>query len=308
MNDTRDCIMVGGGIAGLQAAIQLGRYQAHRILVIDSGGGRSALCRGYHNLLGWPDGISGADLRRIGRRQAEQYGAEFVEDRVIRAERTQSGGFAVTGQSGETYRSRTLVLATGVTDRFPEWPGFRECFGKTAYVCPDCDGYEIIGRRTVVLGSGNPGASMALLLAKRGPSSLHYLNHERKPVSDALKRRLTDQGIAYAEEPVAEVELRQEGTIAAVRLAGGSRIEAERAFVAFGGNEVHSELAAQLGAERLENGHVLTHARSKMTNVPGLWCIGDVGVHSEQAAIAMGEGVQAAIWIHKVLMGEEYGM
>lgn len=80
-----DCIIVGGGIAGLQAAIQLGRYSSHRVLVIDSGYGRSTLCHQYHNILGFPDGISGEDLRRLGRHEATKLGTEFVEGKAVKA-------------------------------------------------------------------------------------------------------------------------------------------------------------------------------------------------------------------------------
>jgi thioredoxin reductase len=82
-----DCMIIGGGIAGLQAAIQLGRYSVHNVLVIDAGYGRSTLCRQYHNLLGFPEGISGEELRSRGRTQAKSYGVKFVQDTVIEAKK-----------------------------------------------------------------------------------------------------------------------------------------------------------------------------------------------------------------------------
>src|SRR3954449_8067559 len=96
-----DCIIIGGGIAGLQASIQLGRYM-HKVLVIDSGYGRSTLCRSYHNILGWPDGISGEELRRLGRQQAEKLGVAFVQDEVVQAvaKGTIGDGFELLGKSG----------------------------------------------------------------------------------------------------------------------------------------------------------------------------------------------------------------
>lgn len=94
-----DAIIVGGGFAGLQAAIQLGRYSAHRVLVIDAGGGRSNLCRSYHNILGWPDEVSGEELRVRGRRQAEAAGVEFILDKVITAEKNDQQ-FLLTGKQG----------------------------------------------------------------------------------------------------------------------------------------------------------------------------------------------------------------
>lgn len=112
-----DCIIVGGGIAGLQGAIQLGRYQ-HSTLVIDAQGGRSSICRSYHNLLGWPEGISGEELRAIGKKQAENLGIHFTHDEVISAEKTEKG-FLLQTIGGGTYESATLLLTTGVKDRIP---------------------------------------------------------------------------------------------------------------------------------------------------------------------------------------------
>ncbi|MDF2720749.1 MAG: dependent oxidoreductase family protein [Paenibacillus sp.] len=292
-----DCIIVGGGIAGLQAAIQMGRYD-HRTLVVDKGDGRSVLCRSYHNVLGWPDGVSGEELRRLGRKHAEQAGVIFVNDEIVRAERLERE-FALHGRNG-SYTAQNVLLATGIVDRFPDLPGLVPCLGRTVYVCPDCDGYEIVGRETIVLGSGESGAAMANLLFDR-TERIVYVNHERKPISAKLEQSLRDKGIPVIGEPIAAVLERDDGSFQGVRLANGEELAAERGFIAFGGNEVRSSLAEQLGAERHENGHIMTDARTKMTSVPHVWAAGDIGVHAEQVTIAMGEGSQAAIWIHKSL-------
>jgi thioredoxin reductase len=293
-----DCIIVGGGIAGLQAAIQIGRY-GHSALVVDKGDGRSTLCRNYHNLLGWPDGVSGSELRRLGRLHAEKYGIRFEKDEIRTGERKEEL-FVLQGDRGE-YRALTVLLATGIKDRFPDLPGLVPCLGRTVYVCPDCDGYEVRNRKTVVMGSGDPGAGMALVLSDR-TKDLVFVNHERKEVSPELAAKLREKGIETVAEPIAEVLTEGDGDLRGVKLASGGEIWAERGFIAFGGNEVRSALAEQLGAERHENGHVMTDPRTKMTTVPNLWAAGDIGVHSEQLAIAMGEGVQAAIWMHKALL------
>lgn len=295
-----DCIIVGGGIAGLQAAIQLGRYSAHDILVIDKGSGRSTLCRNYHNILGWPDGISGDELRSLGKSQAESVGVQFINDTVEKAD-IQEESFLLTGRSGNEYRGKTILLATGLTDRFPDIPGLVSTLGRTVYVCPDCDGYEVQNRKTVVLGAGNSGAGMAILLSDR-TEDLTYINHEKTRVDDKLRSQLKDKGIVYVEKTMTEVECRGDGIIKAVKLEDGTVLPAERGFISFGGNKVHSELAQQLGAELEHNKHVKADPRSKMTNVPNVWIAGDLGVHAEQTTVAMGDGATAAIWIHKVLM------
>ncbi|CAG7650399.1 NADH dehydrogenase [Paenibacillus solanacearum] len=294
-----DCIIVGGGIAGLQASIQLGRY-GHRVLVVDKGRGRSTLCRSYHNILGWPEGVSGPELRRLGQMQAGRHGVEFRTDEVIAAAKREDG-FEVAFAGGGVQPARTLLAATGIMDRFPPLPGLEACLGGTVYVCPDCDGYEVSGRQTIVLGSGEPGAGMALTL-RHWTDRIVYINHERKAIGSGRLDKLKECGIVYEEAAIAEVLAESGGSLLGVRLADGRVIEGERGFIAFGGNAVHSDWLAALGVERLENKHIVTDPRSKQTSVPGVWAAGDVGIHSEQATIAMGEGAQAAIWIHKSLV------
>ncbi|OIB02802.1 pyridine nucleotide-disulfide oxidoreductase [Paenibacillus sp. LC231] len=297
--EVKDCIIIGGGIAGLQAAIQLGRYSAYDVLVIDRGTGRSTICKSYRNILGWPDGVSGEELRGRGRLQAESVGVTFAADDIRKAERDESEYFVLIGKDGVHYRAKTLLLATGVMDRFPQLPGLMSTLGTSVFVCPDCDGYEIQDRKTVVMGSGDPGASMAVLLSER-TRDIIYINHEGEPASSEHMSQLADLGIPYIEKKV--LAIREEGGIlSAVVLEDGSIVPAERGFLSFGGNMIYSELAEQLGAELEHNRHVKTDPRSKMTSVESLWAAGDLGVHSELTTVAMGEGATAAIWINKTL-------
>lgn len=300
-----ESIIIGGGIAGLQAAIQLGRYR-HRVLVIDSGYGRSTICRSYHNVLGWPDGISGTHLRQLGRQQAESLGIHLLTDTVTKIAQDPSQGFRVSTQGNDLFTARTLLLATGIMDRIPPLPNLMPCLGLTVYVCPDCDGYEVSGRRTIVIGSGQTGVDMALTLSY-WTRDLIYVNHERKPISAELAKQLNEKQIEMIAEPVEHILCEEEGVFSGVKLEDGRTIDGERGFVAFGGNEVKSSLAEQLGIERFENKHIVADPRTKMTNVPNAWAAGDVCVHSEQVTIAMGEGSQAAIWMHKAILQEDAG-
>lgn len=293
-----DCIIVGGGLAGLQAAIQLGRYSAHQVLVIDAGEGRSTLCRTYHNILGFPDGVSGEELRERGRMQAERTGVSFEKDRIVKAGR-QGEHIQLFGTSGSEYRSKTVLLATGLTDRVPDIPGLTPTLGRTVYVCPDCDGYEIQDQRTVLLGSGEPGANMAMILIQR-TNDLLYINHEQAPISAELHRSMKEAGVRYLEAAVQEVQQIEDGHITGVLTEDGQIFESERGFIAFGGNRVHYELAEQLGAVIADNKHVEADPRS-LQAANNVWIAGDLGLHAEQATVAMGEGSIAAIWIHKAL-------
>ncbi|BDG35632.1 NAD(P)/FAD-dependent oxidoreductase [Saccharococcus caldoxylosilyticus] len=294
-----ECIIIGGGIAGLQAAIQLGRYH-HRVLVIDANNGRSTLCRAYHNVLGWPDGVSGEKLRAIGRKQAEQFGVHFADDEVIAAEK-KGNVFVLFGKSGNTYESERLLFATGVKDRIPPIPNLIPCLGTSIYVCPDCDGYEVTNKKVIVLGAGTAGANMAITLLY-WTNDIIYINHDGEELSATWQKQLQAKGIRYFREPIASVLIKEGPEFSGVRLQNGNEIFAERGFIAFGHNKVNTDLAKQLGVERLENKHIPTNPRTKQTNVPNIWAAGDIGVHSEQVTIAMGEGAQAAIWIHKSIV------
>ncbi|UVI28877.1 NAD(P)/FAD-dependent oxidoreductase [Paenibacillus spongiae] len=294
-----DCAIVGGGIAGLQAAIQLGRYRRNA-LVIDAHDGRSVLCRSYNNLLGWPEGVSGQELRELGRSQAEKLGIKFMQARVEKAER--SGElFQLTTDSGTRIQTKRLLLATGIMDRLPELPGLLPCLGRSIYVCPDCDGYEISGKRTVVLGSGQVGAEMAITLAYWS-QDLIYINHEAADIDEQQRERLQALGIDYVHEAVASL-ITDGDELRGLVLDSGRRIAADKGFVAMGGNQVRSELAQQLGVTLHDNRHILANPRTKMTNAIHVWSAGDVVAHSEQVSIAMGDGAQAAIWMHKSLLG-----
>lgn len=293
-----DCIILGGGIAGLQAAIQLGRYE-HRVAVIDANRGRSRLCHNYHNLLGWPDGISGPLLRELGEQQARLLDVEFVRDEIIRATR-EASYFVLSGRDGMAYEGRRLLIATGIVDNIPNLPGLPACLGETVFVCPDCDGYEVRRRRTIVLGRGHVGAEMALTL-RYWTDDIVFVDSADDPLDKPHRDSLSEQNCTYVHSPV--VEFHCEGAhFQGVTLADGRRINGERGFVAYGGNQVQSDLAATLGVTVGTNRHIVVDPRTKRTNQSHIWAAGDVVAHSEQVSIAMGDGSQAAIWIHKSLM------
>ncbi|TYS18697.1 NAD(P)/FAD-dependent oxidoreductase [Rossellomorea vietnamensis] len=302
MKKTYDCIIVGGGIAGLQAAIQLGRYE-HDILVVDSSDGRSSICRSYHNLLGWPDGVSGEKLRSLGRQQAEAVGVEFQSDRIVTA-RKDKGEFILDGKDGYHYVGRKLLLATGIMDNIPKIKNLLPCLGLSVYVCPDCDGYEVKNKKVVILGSGEAGAEMAQTI-HYWTDEITYINHESKEVTDETRRKLEERNIRIVEGNLSEAIVEGDSDFKGVRLKNGVEITGEKGFIAFGGNKVHTELARELGVEILDNKHINADARSKETNVEDVWAAGDIVAHSEQVSTAMGDGSIAAIWIHKKLLLEK---
>lgn len=299
MNDTYECIIIGGGFAGLQASIQLGRYK-RETLVIDSNYGRSTYCKSYRNILGWPTGISGLQLRELGKQQATEYGVSFKEDKVVSVQKKDST-FEVITEKGLIFVAKTLLLATGLLDRIPDIKYIFDCLGTTIYVCPDCDGYEISDKTVLVLGAGEAGANMALEI-KYWTNKITYINHDGKELDTEIKNKLQQNGISYKKEKIIEIKKEGDSTFKGIKLQSGETLLADRAFISFGGNQVHNELAKQLGVELLNDKHVIVNPRTKETNVSNVWSAGDLVAHSQQVTIAMGEGTQAAVWIQKRLL------
>ncbi|WP_258831141.1 NAD(P)/FAD-dependent oxidoreductase [Peribacillus frigoritolerans] len=295
-----DCIIIGGGIAGIQAAIQLGRYK-HDIIVIDSAQGRSSIAKAYHNILGWPDGVSGKQLRTLGRQHAEKFGVEFTDDTVTSLEKKQDKFFIQTKNDRE-YQAKMIFLGTGITDNIPPIKNIYSTLGTSTYICPDCDGYEIMDKQTVVLGGGNTGAGMALTLLYWSKDII-YVNHLESKIDDEYRDKLTANHIPVIEEEVCEVHVNANQELTGIELVSGKIIRAEKAFTAFKGNKLNNDLALQLGVQVNENNHVVVHPRTKETNIKGVWAGGDLVAHSEQVTISMGDGTQSAIWIHKRLLG-----
>ncbi|MDQ0230799.1 NAD(P)/FAD-dependent oxidoreductase [Metabacillus malikii] len=294
---TYDCIIIGAGIAGLQAAIQLGRYLRH-VLVIDNQNGRSNLCRGYHNILGWPEGVSGETLRELGKQQATSLGILFQQDTVSDVKKNKNE-FTLQTVKGETYHTKTVLISTGVKDNIPKIKDIEQWLGRSIYVCPDCDGYEVKDKQALVLGTGKTGANLSLTLTYF-TNRITFINHGGKVIEQEAKEKLQQKNITIIDGEIEAIVGTEE--FEGVQLANGQVINGDKAFIGFGGNKVHSEIASKLGVELLENKHILVDPRTKETNITNVWAAGDVVAHSEQVTIAMADGCQAAIWIHKRLL------
>jgi thioredoxin reductase len=311
-----DVIIVGAGAAGIQAAIHSGRYH-WRTLVIDRGKGRTFYTPVYHNLLGYPDGVSGAELLKQGRKQAEKYGVEFMWKIVTDIVQADDGWFVVRAQRRKEYRegsdghvdmvrARKVLIATGIMDRHPDVPDVYHWAGFGIYYCPDCDGYEMTDERVVVVGAGNAGPGTAQTLLQ-WTSDLAVVNIDPdKPVSDHWQERMRAEGIPIYTGPIRKLVGASRHIVEAVVLEDGTSIPCKKVFSALGMYSVHSELARKLGVETLPNGHIAVDPRTKQTNVAGVWAAGDIIAHSQQVMIAMGDGAQAAIWINKTLRQEGF--
>lgn len=288
-----DCLVIGGGPAGLTAALYLARYR-RRFMVIDAGKSRAAWIPTSHNHAGFPDGIRGKDLLARMRAQAERYGARIGSGEVLRLAK-QSDGFRATTTLGPV-AARTLLFATGIIDGIPEIPDLYGAVqaGLVRY-CPICDGYEVIGRKIAVLGSGAKACREASFI-RTYTSDLTVLN-PGAPLDRAQRDELDAAGIVLTEASVAQIAARGRGV--QVRLDGDRALDFDTLYAALG-SLPRSDLAHDIGA-KLDGAGCFVVDDHLRTSVPGAFAAGDVVSSLDQISVAMGQAAIASTAIHNAL-------
>lgn len=298
LDRARDVIIVGGGIAGLSAAIYLGRAMRD-VLVIDAGESLAMWEPEVQNYLGFPECIDGRDLLRKGREQAERYGAEFAREEIARIERRE-GRFRLKGKKSEFSCGR-LLLATGVYHLPPKIPAVDECVGKSIFFCKDCDGYRVQGKRVMILGNNNEAVEYALGVLLYTDCVTLVTNGEVPSWTERHERWMREHRLPMFVERVMRVEHR-EGMLRNVTLATGQPIAADCLFTTRG-DVFHNALARQLGAELDSEGQVVVDACQR-TSVSGLYAAGCVTPANCQMIIAAGDGAAAAQAINRDMFEE----
>ena len=294
--ETLESLVIGGGPAGLAAAIYLARFR-RRVLLVEDGNSRAARIPRSHNYPGFPDGVVGTELLAAMRRQAERYGARFATGRVEQLSRGDAG-FTARWAGGEA-SAPVVVLATGVTDNPPRMPHLADALREGALrYCPVCDGFEVIGQAVGLVADQGSDTFEAL-----------YLRHftERLtvfPVSPdvrfdaAQQRQLAGAGVVLAEEPIASIRL-WDGR---VTVRHGERETVVDSLYSALGLKVHTELAIALGAEHDRQGYLMVDHRQQ-TSVPGLYAAGDIVKGLNQISVAVGGAAKAASAIQLALLG-----
>jgi thioredoxin reductase (NADPH) len=292
-NEVFDCAIIGAGPAGLSAAIYMGRMR-RSVAVIDDDEGRSTWHQVNRNYLGFPDGVHATALREVGRTQAEKYGARFFDACAKDLEMRGHGRerqFVTTTSKG-TFLSRTLILATGVSDKFPEFEGSQACIGKSMFWCIICDGYEAIEKRVVVLGHGHRAAALALqLLAFTDQITLVAWDDELDLPEERMQA-LREHGIQVFDSGCRFYQC-STGRLESITLSDGTRVELDMLFVAQR-IEPNTQLAKKLSVECDRHGYIRTDAE-QLTNVDGFYAAGDVTrLFNHQVTCAVHEGGMAA--------------
>ena len=295
-----DCLVIGGGPAGLTAAIYLARFHLD-ILVVDGGKSRAAWIPCTRNVSGFPDGIEGTELLRRMREQACKYGAKIETEFVTKLERNEGGLFTATWGSGSA-TARTVLLATGVTNRRPpideELHDDALARGLIRY-CPICDGYEVTDKTIGVIGSDSHGVAEALFLRSYTAEITLVAPDKALRLKPEDQDKLKAAGIACVDGPTQAVAMSREFII--VETPQGTHTF-DCIYPALG-SDSHVQLAEQLGAE-LSSGNCLRVDAHMRTSVPGLYSAGDVVIGIDQISHAMGQGGVAATTIRNDLAAQ----
>ncbi len=294
-----DAIIIGGGPAGLNAALVLGRCR-RRTLLFDSGEYRNAVSRALHGYL-TRDGCDPAYLRQLGRDELTQYDSLVLRDARVVAVEALPFGFAVVAEGGERFRCRKLLLATGVVDELPDVPGLVERYGTSVHHCPYCDAWEVRDQPLAVWGRGQDGKGFALemtawsrdlILCTDGPADF----------DERDRRRLALHGVRVREERIVRLE-GPDGRLEWIVFDAGP--PEQRVALFFSTGQRHrSDFARQLGSTFAPEGCVATDEH-EATNVPGLYVAGDASRREQYVVVSAGEGALAAIAINTALIKDD---
>ena len=299
--DVYDVAIVGGGPAGLSAALWLARY-LHKVVVIDSGDPRNWETRGVNGFLG-SQGIRSPDLRGKGRDEAAKFGAKLIDGVVTDARRNGEEHFTLDLEDKSQIHARRILLAIGIKDVWPRIPGLSDCYGETAHVCPDCDGFETRNKKTVVVGKGRKAVGMALALANWTEQLVICTNGEPPELDENLTAKLKHLNIPVLDCPITCVRSNN-GEIHSIELADGMCMDCERLFFAIGQYPA-DDLGAQLKCKRDEMGLIVIDDRNH-TSVENVYAAGDIVPGPQLAIRAASDGAIAALAIHKSLTPEEH--
>ena len=289
-----DCLIVGGGPAGLTAATYLGRFR-RRVIVVDAGQSRAKLIPVSHNCPGFPDGIAGVDLLKRLRQQALMGNVELIDDTVT-ALRREGADFVATASC--PIRARAVLIATGAIDTLPDAPDVPDMIAAGSLrLCPICDAYEVIDKRVAVIGPADQAAKKAVFLRTYSSDVTLLLTETISGLDPAAGELLNGAGVTV--EECLPDSVRAEGHGALVSLPDGRTLSFDTIYPALGCT-MRSKLAIDLGAAFDEAGNLVADSHQR-TGIAGLYAAGDVVDEINQIAVAFGHAAIAAVDMHSYL-------
>jgi thioredoxin reductase len=293
-----DVVIVGGGAAGLSAALVLGRAR-RRVAVIDAGAPRNAPAAHMQGFLS-RDGLDPGELLALGREEVEGYGVSIIADSAVEIVSGDASRFRVVLREDRSVVARRLLVATGLRDELPDIPGLRERWARDVLHCPYCHGFEVRDQKLAVLG-GSPAAVRYAQIVRQWSDDLVYIAPAGS-LAAAERQQLTARGVGIAEGAAQRVIV-EDDRLCRVELDGGRTVACDALFVPprFVPN---SDLLAALGCDLDEDGWPITGGDG-LTSVAGLWVAGNVANPRAQVITAAGEGSAAAMAINADLVAED---
>jgi len=294
-----DVIIIGGGPAGLNAAVVLGRCR-RKVLLFDTGKQRNRHSHGIHNYL-TRDNILPRDFLHLSHREVRKYGVRLLHVEVSAAKKNEKGIFSVTDRKGVLYNSKKILIATGLTDTLPPLNGFEKFFGKSVFHCPYCDGWEVKDKQLGVYARNKNGFELALSLITWS-RSVTYFSDGKKTLKPEEARILKQIGI-----PVITSEIQKlqgvGGKLKNVVLKNQDICPCEALFFVNGYSQ-QSHIVESLGCI-LDKKKVVVTNRFGQTNIAGVFVAGDASRDMHFVVVAGAEGAKAGVTINKEFQKEE---
>lgn len=296
--EIHDVIIIGGGPAGLNAAVVLGRCR-RSVLLFDSGTYRNKYSHGMHNYL-TRDDIPPTDFLKICHTEIKKYGVKRIQTQIVSALKNKDGIFVARDENGELYHSKKLLVATGLSDNLPDVEGFKTYYGKSIFHCPYCDGWEVSNKRIGVYAKNKAGWELALALKGWSDKVVLYTDGKNN-VKPSQQEQLLANDITVVTLPIQSVE-GSGGKLTKIIFKNGTSVPCDAIFFVNGFKQ-QCNLAETFGCEMTNKG-VARANKMQQTNIPGLYVAGDVARDMHFVVVAAAEGAKAGVSINKELQQE----
>ena len=293
-----DCIIIGGGPAGLNAAVVLGRCR-RKVLLFDTEKQRNRLSHGMHNYL-TRDDIIPTDFLQLSRKEIIKYGVERKTKMIVKAKKNREGIFEVRDDEGTLYGAKKLLVATGLSDNVPDIEGFSELYGTSVFHCPYCDGWEVRDKKLGVYARDKEGFELALTLKGWSEFVTLYTDGGHK-VKPSQVVQLEANGIPIVRFPFRKLEAGN-GVLKKIVFQNGESHDCDALFFVNGYTQ-QCDLAEAFGCELSKKGVIVTNNKQQ-TNIEGLYVAGDASKDMHFVVVAAAEGAKAGVTINKELQKE----
>ena len=297
--DSYDVIIVGGGPAGLNAAVVLGRC-LRKVLVFDIALQRNRKSEGIHNYL-TRDDIGPGEFLEIARHEIKKYNVKLNKSEIINIIKSKKNFFKVVDKKGQFYFSRKLLIATGLRDNLPELDGLPEMYGKSIFHCPYCDGWEVRNKKIGVYAKNKNGTDLALSL-KTWSSHVVLLTDGKRRIKKSDKDKLQKNKIALINFPIKKLKGKN-GKLEKIFFTNNETLNCDAIFFV-NGYEQQCNLVKELGCKMSDKGVVLTNNMQE-SNIKGLYVAGDASKDMHFVVVAAAEGAKAGVAINKDLQKED---